>query len=298
MRERTGPPTYRLKGYGIEADRPSPGLYVVATPIGHLDDVTLRALETLAAADIIACEDTRVTGRLLARYDIATPTIAYNDHNAPERRPGLLARLAAGDIVALVSDAGTPLVSDPGYRLVREAHDAGIDVVAVPGATAVMAALVTAGLPTDTFLFVGFLPPKRTQRRKRLTALAAVPSTLVVYEAPSRLAATLADMAEVLGDRQGVISREITKKFEEHRRGSLADLATHYAEAGAPRGELVVVVGPPLPDEASPEDVDRLLGDLLATQSVSRAAQEAAAATGLPRRDLYRRALALSARKT
>ena len=288
--------SFTVDGRLFPAPALPPGLYVVATPIGHLGDVSLRALATLAAADLIACEDTRVTRVLLDRYAIRAPLAAYHEHNAERQRPRLLAALAEGKSVALVSDAGTPLVSDPGYRLVAEATAAGHRVVPVPGASALLAALVVAGLPTDTFLFAGFLPPKTAARQKRLQALKAVPATLLFYESPHRLAETLADMAAVLGDRKAAVARELTKTFEEVRRGTLAALATAYAASEAPKGEIVVVVGPP--GETAPEaaDVDLLLLGLIPAKGVKGAADEAAALTGLSRRDLYRRALDLKDR--
>jgi 16S rRNA (cytidine1402-2'-O)-methyltransferase len=288
--------SFAVDGRAFPAPPLSPGLHVVATPIGHLGDVSLRALATLAAADTIACEDTRVTRVLLDRYAIRAPLLAYHEHNAEKQRPRLLAALAEGKSVALVSDAGTPLISDPGYRLVAEATAAGYRVVPVPGASALLAALVVAGLPTDTFLFAGFLPPKTAARQKRLVALKAVPATLLFYESPHRLAEALADMAAVLGDRQAAVARELTKTFEEVRRGTLAALAAGYAASEAPKGEIVVVVGPP--GETAPEaaDVDLLLLGLIPAKGVKGAADEAAALTGLSRRDLYRRALDLKDR--
>lgn len=272
------------------------GLYVTATPIGNLGDVTARALAVLRAADIIACEDTRITGRLLDRYGIETRLIPYHEHNAAKMRPVLLERLAAGGRVALVSDAGTPLISDPGYRLVREAREAGIAVFPVPGPSAVMAALSAAGLPTDRFLFAGFLPPRSTARRAALAEFVALKATLVFFESAQRLAETLADMAEVLGARDAVVCRELTKLFEEFRRGALADLAATYAAEGPPKGEVVIVLGPPEGEAASDEDVDQLLREALVRAGPSEAARDVAAATGRPRRDLYRRALALGPR--
>jgi 16S rRNA (cytidine1402-2'-O)-methyltransferase len=269
----------------------------VATPIGNLGDVTLRALATLAAADLIACEDTRVTRVLLDRYGIVTPLTAYHDHNAARQRPRLLAALAAGKAVALVSDAGTPLISDPGFHLAAEAAAAGHGVVPIPGASALLSALVASGLPTDAFFFAGFLPPKESARRKRLAELAAVPATLIFYESPQRLAASLADMAATLGaGRPAAVARELTKKFEEVRRGALAGLAGDFAASGPPKGEIVVVVGPPLHEAPATADVDTVLVALLAKGGVREAAEAAAAVTGLPRRDLYQRALALKAR--
>ncbi len=287
--------TFLVDGAQLAAPAPEAGLYVVATPIGNLEDVTLRALRTLAGADLIACEDTRVTGVLLARYGIAARLLSYNDHNAPERRPRILGALAAGKAVALASDAGTPLVSDPGYRLVAEAIAAGHRVVPVPGPSALTAALSAAGLPTDAFLFAGFLPTKRAARRRRLAALAAVPATLVFYEARQRVADTLADMAAVLGgEREGAAMREITKRHEEAVRGSLAALSARYAAGAQTRGEFVLLAGPPAPAAApSQADVDALLAEALSRASTRDAAAEVAALTGLPRRDLYRRAMAL-----
>ena len=233
------------KGQAIEAPALAPGLHLVATPIGNLRDTTLRALEVLAAADVIACEDTRVTRKLIDHYGITTPLTPYHDHNAAEARPKLIARLAAGDAVALVSDAGTPLVSDPGFKLVRAAHEAGHAVTAVPGASAALAALAVAGLPTDRFFFEGFLPAKSGQRQARIAELARIPATLVLFETGPRLAAALADLAEGLGPREAAVCRELTKLHEEVRRGDLAALAAHYEAADEPRGEIVLVIAPP-----------------------------------------------------
>jgi 16S rRNA (cytidine1402-2'-O)-methyltransferase len=289
------PATFTVEGQVITARPLKPGLYVVATPIGNLADTTLRALQTLAAADIVACEDTRVTAVLLRHFGIAGRMVAYHDHNAEKQRPKLLAALAEGRSVALASDAGTPLVSDPGYRLVVEAAAAGYPVVPVPGASAVLAALVAAGQPTDSFLFAGFLPPKSAGRVRRLKELAAVPATLVFFESPQRLAASLTDMAAVLGARDAAVARELTKAFETVRRATLSALAAAYAEEQTPKGEIVVVVGPP-GEEVMPEaEADALLRQLLREKPVSEAAAEAASVTGLPRRELYRRALALKA---
>ncbi|MGE0725362.1 MAG: 16S rRNA (cytidine(1402)-2'-O)-methyltransferase, partial [Alphaproteobacteria bacterium] len=238
----------------MPSKRPAPGLHVVATPIGNRGDITLRAIETLRGADLIACEDTRVTAPFLAGIGVGAPLIAYHDHNAARVRPTIMARLAEGAVVALVSDAGTPLVSDPGFRLVRACIEAGIAVSSLPGASAPLAALVVSGLPTDRFLFAGFPPPKAAARRTMLAGLAAVPATLVLFEGPSRLADSLADMAEMLGDRPAAVARELTKLHEEVRRGSLAALAAHYREAGPPRGEIVVVVGPPAAPAAADDD--------------------------------------------
>ena len=237
-----------------------PALYLVATPIGNLSDITIRALEALAAADILACEDTRVTRKLLDRYGIRRRSTAYHEHNADKAGPGLVEAVLSGKSVALVSDAGTPLVSDPGWRLAGEVIAAGGRVVPLPGASALLAALTASGLPTDSFFFAGFLPSKAGQRKARLEELKAVPATLVFYESPRRLATSLAAMAEVLGDRPASVGRELTKAFEEMRRGTLGRLAAAYGEEDTPRGEIVVCVGPPLAAEAAKaEDVDALL---------------------------------------
>jgi 16S rRNA (cytidine1402-2'-O)-methyltransferase len=272
-------------------------LYLVATPIGNLGDITLRALDILRDADVIACEDTRITRRLLSHYGVATPTTAYHDHNAPAALPRLMKRLQKGEIVALVSDAGTPLVSDPGYRLVRAAIEEDIPVTTAPGPVAAIAALTLAGLPTDCFLFAGFLPPKQGARRQRLEALASVPAALILYESPRRVPATLADMADCLGDRPAAVVRELTKMYEEVRRGTLGQLADAFAESGPPRGEVVLVVGPPAP-EAGADDaqVDAMLGPALATMSLRDAVDHVVAASGRQRRDVYTRALALAAK--
>ncbi len=272
------------------------GLYIVATPIGNAADITARALEVLAGADIVACEDTRVTGKLLAMHGVRAGLTPYHEHNAARARPALLDRMARGQAVALVADAGTPLVSDPGYKLVVEAIAAGLAVLSVPGASAPIAALTVSGLPSDRFLFAGFLPPRSAARRKALAELATVRATLVLLESPRRLAGALADMADVLGARPAAVARELTKRFEEVRRGSLIDLASHYRASGAPKGEIVVVVGPPtavVDDDA----VDARLRAARARQSVRDAAAAVAAATGVPRRRLYARALKLAGRQ-
>jgi 16S rRNA (cytidine1402-2'-O)-methyltransferase len=269
-------------------------LHLVATPIGNLADITLRALETLAAADIVACEDTRVSRVLLERYGIRRRTTAYHEHNAAEAGPKLIAALEGGQSVALISDAGTPLVSDPGYRLVGEALERGIRVVPVPGPSAALAALTASGLPSDTFLFAGFLPTKDGQIQSRLGSLKAVPATLIFFESPRRLAETLAAMANTLGgDRKAAIGRELTKTFEEMRTGTLAELAGHYAAADTPKGEIVVCVGPPLAEAGKPADIDRLLLSLAAEMPASKAAAEAARMTGQPKQALYRRLMDL-----
>jgi 16S rRNA (cytidine1402-2'-O)-methyltransferase len=288
--------TYTLAGQTMTAPPLAPGLYLVATPIGNLRDVSLRALEILAAADVIACEDTRVTRKLTSHYGVGTPLTPYHDHNAATARPKLIARLAEGARVALVSDAGTPLVSDPGYRLVLAVQEAGHPVTAVPGASAVLAALSVAGLPTDRFFFEGFLPAKEAARRARIAALARIPATLVLFETGPRLAAALADLSAGLGDRFAAVCRELTKLHEEVRRGSLDELAHAYRELPEPRGEIVIVAAPPAEQQpASADEVDALLRNALERLSVKDAVDEVAGVSGQPRRDVYRRALALKA---
>jgi 16S rRNA (cytidine1402-2'-O)-methyltransferase len=288
------PRRYAPFGMIIQVSKPSPGLYLVATPIGNLGDITLRALEILAGVDVIACEDTRVSRKLTTHYGITTPLTPYHEHNAEQARPKLLARLAAGEALALISDAGTPLISDPGYKLVRAAQDAGFTVTAIPGASAVLAALNVAGLPTDRFFFEGFLPAKQMGRQKRIAALAAIPATLVLYESGPRLAAALADLAAGLGARQAAVCRELTKLHEEVRRGSLEELANAYAGGAETRGEIVIVISPPAAQEAADNDVDAMLRHALTRASVKDAVGEVALATGRSRRDIYQRALALT----
>jgi 16S rRNA (cytidine1402-2'-O)-methyltransferase len=290
---KTRPRRYTPFGASIEADKVPPGLYLVATPIGNLGDITLRALETLAGADVIACEDTRVTRKLTERYGITTPLTAYHEHNAAEARPKLLSRLVEGQSIALVSDAGTPLISDPGYKLVRAAREAGHQVTALPGASAVLAALTVSGLPTDRFFFEGFLPPKQAARQKRIAALANIPATLVLFEGGSRLASTLADLAAILGPRTAAICRELTKLHEEVRYENLDALARLYANGAETRGEIVVLVSPPTEDQR-PDDIDALLKRALSRVSVKDAVGEVAVATGRPRREIYQRALSLT----
>jgi len=270
-----------------------PGLYLVATPIGNLGDISLRALAVLNGADRIFCEDTRVTGKLLARYGISTSLGAYHDHNAEQVRPAVLTALRRGERVALVSDAGTPLVSDPGYKLVRAALAKDLPVTAIPGPNAAVTALILSGLSPDAFLFAGFLPPRQAARRRALARWVAVEATLVFYESTPRLAESLADMAEVLGDREAAVARELTKLHEEVRRGRLADLAAHYRFAGPPRGEAVVVVGGPEHSEPDEAEVDQRLRSTLAELGLREATAKLAAETGMPRGKLYRRALAM-----
>jgi len=271
-----------------------PGLYIVATPIGNLGDLSPRAADILARADAVAVEDSRVTAGLLRHIGAKRPMIPYHDHNAEAVRPGLVARMET-EAVALVSDAGTPLISDPGYKLVRDARAAGRTVVTVPGPCAAVAALTLAGLPTDRFLFLGFLPPKAKARSDAIAEVAGVRATLVLYESGPRLAACLAALAEGLGDREAAVTREITKRFEEAVTGTLSALAQRYATADAhPKGEIAVVVAPPgSPPPPAAEDADAALADALTRLPVGRAASEVAARLGLDRRMLYARALAL-----
>jgi len=274
----------------------APGLYLVATPIGNLRDITLRALDVLSAADRIACEDSRVTRKLLAAHRLSRPLVSYHEHNAEKVRPRLIQALQDGQSVALVSDAGTPLVSDPGFKLVRAAQTAGLPVTCVPGASAALAALALSGLPSDRFLFAGFLPAKAGAREKALGELAGVCATLVLFESPRRLAATLAAMADTLGDRPAALTRELTKRFEEVRHGGLAALAAQVAAEGPPKGEVTLVVAGASRDaETSAEDLDSRLTAALESASLRDAVDRVAAATGLPRKRVYRRALELRA---
>ena len=272
-----------------------PGLWLVATPIGNLADVSQRALAVLASVDRVACEDTRRTARLLARHGIEARLISYHEHNAARVRPALIRTLVDGGSVGLVSDAGTPLISDPGYKLVRAALDAGVRVTGCPGPSAPVLALILSGLPTDRFYFGGFLPSKASSRRATLAALRSLDATLVFFESPRRLEASLEDMAATFGPRPAAVARELTKLHEELRRGTLDELAGHYAAAGAPKGEVVVVVGG-RSDSAqtalSDADIDERLDGLLADGTVRDAAAVLSAETGLPRRVLYARALA------
>lgn len=273
---------------------PSPGLYIVATPIGNLGDLSDRAKSLFGLADLIACEDKRVTGKLLNHLGIKRPMVAYHDHSDDAARDALIARAASG-IVVLVSDAGTPLISDPGYKLVRAARAAGITIATVPGPSAAIAALTLAGLPTDRFVFAGFLPSKSKARRDVAAEFSAVRATLVFYESGPRLAASLADLAEVLGPREAAIAREITKLHEECVPGTLDALAGRYAEV-APKGEIVIVIGPPLAAASSDLDddaLDRLLAELLADLPVAKAAREVARRHGVDRKRAYDRAVAL-----
>ena len=273
----------------------APGLYLVATPIGNLRDISLRALDVLAAADLIACEDSRVTRKLMTAYDLSGPLVSYHEHNAAKVRPRLIEALQNGQSVALVSDAGTPLISDPGFKLVRAARQAGLPVTGVPGASASLTALSLSGLPSDRFLFAGFLPVKSGARRKALAELGEFAATLVFFESPRRLAATLADMVQVFGDRPAALARELTKRFEEVRHGTLGELAAGIAAEGPPKGEVTLVVAGAAP--AAKSDASELDSQLVAAlkgASLRDAVGRVVAATGLPRSRVYRRALELS----
>ncbi|MBI3441517.1 MAG: 16S rRNA (cytidine(1402)-2'-O)-methyltransferase [Proteobacteria bacterium] len=289
-------------GAETDSDLPS-GLYIIATPIGNIGDITLRALETLGKVDMIACEDTRTTGKLTTIYDLPTQKIPYHDHNATEMRPKLIALLKGGQRIALLSDAGMPLISDPGYKLVQQCVEEDIPVTCVPGATASLTALVLSGLPTDKFMFAGFLPPKAAARKTALVEIKAVPATLIFYETAPRLTNSLTDMLEVLGDRPAALARELTKKFEEVRRAPLSELAKHYQTQGEPKGEIVVVVAPPSIHQAevwTEAALDNLLTRMISEEkmSVKDAAAFVAAKSGIKKRDVYQRALLLGRKKT
>jgi 16S rRNA (cytidine1402-2'-O)-methyltransferase len=273
-----------------------PGLYLVATPIGNLADITLRALSVLGRASVICCEDTRHSRTLLSHYAISRPLRAYHEHNAERERPRILADIASGASVALISDAGTPLVSDPGYKLVRAALDAGHRVISLPGPSAVLAALASAGLATDTFLFTGFLPPRAAARLTRLRELQAIPATLVLFESPSRLADSLQDIATVIGDREAAVARELTKVHEEVRRGTPAELA-QWARDRPPRGEMVVLVGPPRSEPVTDQDILAQLETLLGDTSLRDAAKAVAERLGVSKARVYDLGLGLKQRR-
>ncbi|KIZ47781.1 MULTISPECIES: 16S rRNA (cytidine(1402)-2'-O)-methyltransferase [Rhodopseudomonas] len=286
--------TFLVAGHVLSAPRAAPGLHLVATPIGNLGDITLRALETLAGVDVIACEDTRITHRLTERYGIAAMLKPYHEHNATMARPKILEKLAQGGSVALVSDAGTPLISDPGFKLVREVCAAGHQVIALPGPSSVLTALAVAALPTDRFFFDGFLPSKQGARRARLTELARIDATLVLFESGNRIEKSLHDLAEIMGEREAAVCRELTKLHEEVRRGPIAELA-QGAAALETRGEFVVVIGPPAVDAGmAPDQLDELLRAALKHNSVKDAVAQTVEASGLPRREIYARALELT----
>ena len=290
-----GSRTFSVAGHVLSAPKPAPGLYVVATPIGNLGDITLRALETLAGVDIIACEDTRITRRLTERYGITAVLKPYHEHNAALARPKILERLAQGASIALVSDAGTPLISDPGFKLVREVSAAGHRVIALPGPSSVLNALSVAALPTDRFFFEGFLPPKQTARRARISELSRIDATLVLFESGTRVQDSLRDLAEAMGMRLAAICREMTKLHEEVRRAPVAELA-RSADTLETRGEFVLVIAPPAADAQTmtKDAVDELLRSSLQRDSLKDAVAHAVEVSGWPRREIYARALALA----
>src|SRR3984893_8963859 len=286
--------TFSVAGHTLAAPKAVPGLHLVATPIGNLGDITLRALETLAGVDIIACEDTRITRRLTERYAITAQLKPYHEHNAALARPKILERLAQGASIALVSDAGTPLISDPGFKLVREVCAAGHPVIALPGPSSVLAALAVAALPTDRFFFEGFLPPKEAARRARLTELARIGATLVMFESGNRVQDTLADLADIMGTRDAAVCREMTKMHEEVRRARVSELAL-ASDALETRGEFVLVIGPPAGAQIMAEgELDDLLRSSLKRDSVKDAVAHAVELSGRPRREIYARALELA----
>lgn len=287
--------SFSIAGHVLTAPKPVPGLHLVATPIGNLGDITIRALETLAGVDVIACEDTRISRRLTERYAISAQLTPYHEHNAATARPKLLERLAQGASVALVSDAGTPLISDPGFKLVREACAAGHAVIAVPGASSVLTALSVAGLPTDRFFFEGFLPSRQSARRARLAELARIDATLVLFESGNRVQDSLHDLADIMGDREAAICRELTKLHEEISRGPVAELA-RTADGLETRGEFVLVIGPPAADAKmmGEGDLDELLRASLQRDSVKDSVAHAVELSGRPRREVYARALELA----
>lgn len=277
-------------------DRSGACLALIATPIGNLGDISARALDWLRQADAVACEDSRVSSRLLRHFGISKPLIPYHDHNADQMRPDLLRRLREGARLALISDAGTPLISDPGYKLVRDAAAQGTTVTALPGPSAPIMALILSGLPTDRFLFGGFLPPKSAARRQVAAEFRDLQASLIFFETAPRLADSLSDLADILGDRPAAVTRELTKLYEEIRRGTLSELAAHYREAGPPRGEIVLVIAPPTAETATDFDLDGALITALGRMSVKDAAAAVAAASGQKKRLVYARALELAQR--
>lgn len=267
------------------------GIYIVATPIGNIKDITLRALETLKSVDIIACEDTRMTQKLLSYYNIHTKLMQYHDHSSEETRQYILNLAGQGKSIALVSDAGTPLISDPGYKLIRTAQEQGIAITTLPGASSVPAAITLAGLPSNRFLFAGFLPNKQQARQNALLPLKPIDTTLIFFESARRLPEMLADMLEIFGNREAAVVREISKLYEEAKRDSLENLVAYYQEYGAPKGEVVVLVAPPEDEITTEDDLDSALKKALETMSVKDAAQYVAKQTGLPKKQVYARAL-------
>ena len=286
-------PSYIIGAHRFEAEPLAPGLHVVATPIGNMGDITIRALATLAAAEIVLCEDTRTSGKLMERFAIKTRLQPYHEHNAQKVRPEILERLQQGATIALISDAGMPLVSDPGYRLVKEAADRGIPVTACPGASAVLTGLALSGLPTDRFLFAGFLPQKQGERRRVLAEFAHLRATLIFFESPHRIIDTLNDLAATLPGRAVAVTRELTKLHEEVLRGSAEEIAGQLAGRPSVKGEITLIIGPPSEDEAvSEQDLDAAITQALADMPASKAASEVAKRFNLNRQDIYQRILA------
>jgi 16S rRNA (cytidine1402-2'-O)-methyltransferase len=285
------PPRGKSPEESSSASSLAPGLYITATPIGHARDITLRALDVLANCDLVLAEDTRVTSKLFAIHGLSRPLSPYNDHNAAQVRPRLLEKLQKGARIALVSDAGTPLVSDPGFKLVRDAVAAGIAVTAVPGASAALAGLALSALPTDHFVFAGFLPARSGERVRILEDLKGVRASLIFFESAQRLEESLAAMRDVLGPREAAVARELTKLHEEVRRGTLAALADHYEKASTPKGEITIIVGPPADTPPDGRAIDTALQSALAFMPVKPAAEMIAALTGASRKAVYERAL-------
>jgi 16S rRNA (cytidine1402-2'-O)-methyltransferase len=289
------PRSYHVGAARFEADALTPGLHIVATPIGNLGDITLRALAALAAADVVLCEDTRTSAKLIERYGIRARLEPYHEHNAAKARPHIIERLKAGAAMVLISDAGTPLVSDPGYRLVAEAVAEGIAVTTCPGASAVLAGLALSGLPTDRFMFLGFLPVKEGERRRLFEEVSEIKSTLVFFESPHRVIDSLREMAQGLPGRLIAVTRETTKLHEEVLRGTAAGIAAALAERPSVKGEITIVAGPPAAavHAATDADVQAAIAQALAALPASKAATEVARRFGLPKKDVYDRILAL-----
>ncbi len=294
MRTHTTSPTYAIQGHQFQAPALNAGLHLVATPLGNLADVSLRSLAVLAAADLVLCEDTRVTSRLLQRYSIATRLKPYHDHNAASVRPGLLQQLSGGAAIALVSDAGMPMVSDPGYKLVRDCVEHGIAVDVIPGPTAPVTALALSGLPSDRFMFAGFLSAKSGARQRQLQELSAIPATLLLFESATRIKSSLSDIATVMGDRPLAVAREMTKLHQEVLRGDAAGILAQLADRPALKGEISIVIAPPADDaDLSEEDLSHRLSELLRDHPASKAATLLARQTGRPRAALYDLAVSL-----
>lgn len=274
-----------------------PGFYLVATPIGNLRDITFRALDTLSSVDLIICEDTRVTGKLMSAYGFKKKMQVYNDHSTDQQRDALIKAVEDGQSIAVLSDAGTPLVSDPGYKLVRGAIQKELYVTSIPGPNAALPALQLSGLPTDQFSFLGFLPPKTTARQNTLQKWEAVPGSLIIYETGPRLVDSLQDIKKVLGNRDAAVTRELTKMYEEVQRGSLSDLIVHYGNKGAPKGEIVIVLGQAVAEVVSTESIEAQLKSALENMSVRDAAEMVSQATGKPKKTIYTLALKLASSK-